>query len=123
MAGILPQSPWSQNIFLVRLLREGKFLPLFADFMIKYFQPARPMDTKKLKKLADQYSPKQLEACIFQQLSKGKNECEIVDDSDEVITALSKAEVVRELMDQGKTFSEALRELARRIRAVYGKEE
>ena len=46
-----------------------------------------------------------------------------MDESDEVITALSKAEVVRELMDQGKTFSEALRELARRIRAVYGKEE
>ncbi len=81
------------------------------------------MDTQKIKKLADQYSPKQLETCIFQQLSKGKNECDIVDESDEVITALSKAEVVRELMDQGKTFSEALRELARRIRAVYGKEE
>ena len=80
------------------------------------------MDTKKIKKLVDQYSQKQLETCIFQQLSKGENACEIVDDTDEVITALSKAEVVRELMDEGKTFSEALRELARRIRAVYGKE-
>ncbi|HSQ77935.1 MAG TPA: hypothetical protein VLN91_03500 [Nitrospirota bacterium] len=81
------------------------------------------MDTKKIKKLTDQYSSKQLEACIVQQLSKGENACEIVDDTDEVITALSKAEVVREIMDEGKSFSEALRELARRIRAVYGNEE
>jgi Family of unknown function (DUF6952) len=89
--------------------------------MINYTETC--MDTKKIKKLADHYSPEQLESCIRQQLSRGKNECELVDENDEVITALSKAEVVRELMDQGKTFSEALRELARRIRAVYGKEE
>jgi hypothetical protein len=81
------------------------------------------MDTKELKKLVEKYSPDQLETCILQQLSKGENVCDLVDGSDEVITALSKAEVVRELMDQGKSFSEALRELARRIRAVYGKEE
>ncbi len=91
-----------------------------GNALIPELNPA--MDTKKIKKLVDQYSSKQLETCIFQQLSKGKNACEIVDDTDEVITALSKAEVVRELMDEGKTFSEALRELARRIRAVYGKE-
>jgi len=80
------------------------------------------MDTNALKKLAEKYTPDQLESCIRQQLSKGKNECELVDQNDEVIITLSKAEVVRELMDEGKTFSEALRELARRIRAVYGKE-
>jgi hypothetical protein len=80
------------------------------------------MDTSQLKKLAETYSPDQLEICIRQQLAKGKNECELVDETDEVITALSKAEVVRELMDQGMSFSESLRELARRIRAVYGKE-
>ncbi len=81
------------------------------------------MDTNALKKLAEKYPPDQLERCIRQQLSKGKNDCELVDQTDEVITTLSKAEVVRELMDEGKTFSEALRELARRIRAVYGKED
>jgi hypothetical protein len=106
-----------------RGLLNETFPPLFEDFVIKYFKINPAMDNKKIKKLAGQYSPKQLETCIFQQLSKGENECEIVDDSDEVIMALSKAEVVRELMDEGKTFSEALRELARRIRAVYGKEE
>jgi len=81
------------------------------------------MDTNELKKLAEKYAPDRLEACILQQLSKGENECERADASDEVISALSKAEVVRELMDQGMTISVALRELARRIRVVYGKEE
>jgi len=81
------------------------------------------MDTKELKKLTERFSLIQLETCIRQQVEKGENACEIVDDNDEVMTALSKAEVVRELMDQGMTFSEALRELGRRIRAVYGKDE
>ena len=80
------------------------------------------MDTKELKKLVEKYSPDQLESCILQQLSKGENECELVDGSNDVITALSKAGVVRELMDRGMKFSDALRELGRRIRAVYGKE-
>jgi hypothetical protein len=80
------------------------------------------MDTKDLKRLTEKYSIDRLELCIRQQLDKGENECEIVDVTDEVITALSKAEVIRELMDQGMSFAEALRELGRRIRAVYGKE-
>lgn len=81
------------------------------------------MESKELKKLAEKYSLDQLETCIMQQLEKGENACEIVDEADEVITALSRAEVIRELMDQGMKFSEALRELGRRIRAIYQKEE
>ncbi len=81
------------------------------------------MEAKELKKLVDKYSVEQLENCIRQQVSKGKNECDVVDGSDEVISELSEAEVIREMMDEGRTFSEALRELGRRIRAVYGKEE
>jgi hypothetical protein len=80
------------------------------------------MDTKELKRLSEQYSLERLLACISQQLEKGGNECNLVDGTNEVITALSKATVVRELMDQGMTFSDALRELGRRIRAVYGKD-
>ena len=81
------------------------------------------MKTQDLKNITEKYSADQLEACIRQQLAKGENACEIVDGSDSVIEDLSKAEVVRELMDQGMKFSDALRELGRRIRAVYGKEE
>ena len=81
------------------------------------------MKSQDLKRIAEKYSAEQLEVCIRQQLDKGENACEIVDKTDDVITELSKAEVVRELMEQGMKFSDALRELGRRIRAVYGKEE
>ena len=76
-----------------------------------------------LKEIVDKYSSEQIESCIRQQLEKGDNVCEIIDNADDVIKDLSKAEVVRELMDQGMKFSDALRELGRRIRAVYGKNE
>ena len=80
------------------------------------------MKSPEIKKLVDKYSSTQIEMCILQQLAKGENECGIVKGSDdEVIQALSKAEVVREMMDQGMKFSDALRELGRRIRAVYGR--
>ena len=79
------------------------------------------METKELKKIVEKYSVDQIESCIRQQVDRGENECEVVDGNDEVLTSLSKAEVMRELMDQGRTFSEALRELGRRIREVYGK--
>ncbi|HEX9020217.1 MAG TPA: hypothetical protein VF903_03045 [Nitrospirota bacterium] len=81
------------------------------------------MKSQDLKKIVEKYSAEQLEACIGQQLDKGENACEIVDENDGAIAELSKAEVVRELMDQGMKFSDALRELGRRIRAVYGKGE
>jgi flagellar biosynthesis/type III secretory pathway chaperone len=80
------------------------------------------MKTAELKELVEKYSPEQLETCIAQQLEKGDNLCNVVDQSDKVIEELSKASVVRELMGQGMSFSEALRELGRRIRAVYGSE-
>lgn len=64
------------------------------------------METKELKKLVEKYSVEQIEACIRQQVEKGANECNVVDGTDEVVTELSRAEVMRELMDQGKTFSE-----------------
>ncbi len=81
------------------------------------------MKNVELKKIVEKYSSKQLEACIRQQLDKGENACEVVEEADEVMADLSKAEVVRELMEQGMKFSDALRELGRRIRAVYGKDD
>ncbi len=82
-----------------------------------------PIATKDIKKLVEKYSPEQLETCIVQQLEKGENLCDVVDGTDHMIAELSEAAVVRELMDTGMSFSEALRELARRIRAVYGKDD
>jgi hypothetical protein len=80
------------------------------------------MYSKDLKQITEKYTLGQLEDCIRQQLEKGKNSCDLVDENDTVIAELSKATVVKELMNTGLPFSEALRELGRRIRAVYGKE-
>jgi len=81
------------------------------------------MNTQDMKKLVEKYTYEQIDACIKQQLAKGENECNVVDSMNEVIESLSKASVIREMMDSGIKFSDALRELGRRIRAVYGKEE
>lgn len=86
-------------------------------------KPVIIMDSRELKKLVANYSLEQLETCIRQQLEKGENACEVADGDDEVIATLSKAEVIKELMAEGMKFSEALRELGRRIRAVYSTEE
>ncbi|HUL01534.1 MAG TPA: hypothetical protein VLX29_11885 [Nitrospirota bacterium] len=80
------------------------------------------MNTQDLKKLVDKYSLAQITGCIQQQLEEGENACGVADTTDEIITALSRAEVMRELMDQGMGFHDALRELGRRIRKVYGKD-
>jgi len=80
------------------------------------------MESRELKKLVDKYSIEQLESCIKEQLEKGENACSIIDESNEVITELSKATVVRDLMNKGMNFPEALRELGKRIRAIYHKE-
>jgi len=81
------------------------------------------MDPKELKKITEKYSIDQIDNCLRDQLAKGENKCDLVDETDTVIAELSKATVIKELMNTGLSFSEALRELGRRIRAIYGNDE
>lgn len=81
------------------------------------------MKSHDLKKLVEKYSCDQIDACIQQQITKGENECNIMDNTNEVIEVLSKASVIRELTEQGMNYSDALRELGRKIRAVYGNDQ
>ncbi len=80
------------------------------------------MNIKEIKELAKKFTPQQLENCILQTINEGKNECEVSGDVMEVINTLAKAQTVRELMEQGMSEMEAIRELARRIRQVQGAE-
>lgn len=73
---------------------------------------------KEIKRLAKKFTPEQLENCIMQQLQEGTNICDISGTTEYVINELSKAEFVRDLMDSGMLMSEAVRELAKRIRLV-----
>lgn len=78
------------------------------------------MNIREIKELASKFTPEQLENCILQTIQDGKNECEITGDVEEVVNTLAKAQTVRELMEQGMSQMEAIRELARRIRQAQG---
>ncbi|WP_297473408.1 hypothetical protein [Persephonella sp.] len=80
------------------------------------------MNIKEIKELSLKFTKEQLELCILQTMQDGKNECEIDGEVMEVVNTLAKAQTVRELMDQGMSQMEAIRELARRIRQVQGAE-
>jgi hypothetical protein len=76
------------------------------------------IDIKEIRDLAKRFSPKEIEACIQQQLKEGTNICEITGPTEYVIGELAKAEFVKELMGKGISLTDAVRELARRIRLV-----
>ena len=80
------------------------------------------MNIKEIRELSIRFTKEQLELCILQTVQNGKNECEIEGEVIEVVNILAKAQTVRELMDQGMSQMEAIRELARRIRKVQGAE-
>jgi uncharacterized protein YoaH (UPF0181 family) len=76
------------------------------------------MDTKSIREIAKRFTPEKIESCISQQIGTGQNICLTDANSEKIINELSKAEVVRELIDQGMSMGDALRELARRMRLV-----
>ncbi|MEW6054082.1 MAG: hypothetical protein AB1552_09900 [Nitrospirota bacterium] len=76
------------------------------------------MDVKKIRDIAHKYTPEQIEGCITQQIESGSNICLTDGSSEKIINELSKAEVVSELIDEGMSLADALRELARRMRRV-----
>ncbi len=76
------------------------------------------MDIKEIREIAKKFTPEQIEGCITQQIETGKNICIETQDTVEILNELSKAGFVRELMAQGMSLADALRELARRIRKL-----
>jgi uncharacterized protein YoaH (UPF0181 family) len=76
------------------------------------------MDVKQIKDLANRFTPEQIEGCITMQIQTGKNICLTDNNSEKIINELSKAEVIRDLMNTGMSLADALRELARRMRLI-----
>lgn len=76
------------------------------------------MDVKEIKALAEKFSPEQIEGCITEQIDTGTNVCLRNQATESVINELAKAQFIRELTDNGVSLADALRELARRIRAI-----
>ncbi len=86
---------------------------LKASFMEK-----QDIDIKEIRELAKKFTPEEIETCIQQQLQEGANICEVSGPTEHVIGELAKAEFVKELMGKGMSLTDAVRELARRIRLV-----
>ncbi|WP_297887211.1 hypothetical protein [Sulfurihydrogenibium sp.] len=79
------------------------------------------MNIKEIKELANKFTPQQIERCINETLQNGKpltEGCNPSGDIVEILNTLAKAQTVRELMDQGMSEIDAIRELARRIREI-----
>jgi len=76
------------------------------------------IDIREIKELAKKFTPEELENCIKQELQEGQNICDVKGPIEYVVGELSKAEVVKNLMEKGMSLNDAVRELARRIRLV-----
>jgi hypothetical protein len=79
------------------------------------------MDIKHIKEIADKYTPEQIEKCISQQIESGGNICHMDESTEKILNELAKAEFIKELQNKGISFTDALRELARRMRLLQGK--
>ena len=75
-------------------------------------------EVRQIKDIAQRYSPEEIESCITQQVETGKNICLTDEHSEKTINELAKAGVIKDLMSQGLGLSDALRELARRMRLL-----
>lgn len=76
------------------------------------------MDIEEIRELSRKYTPEQIDDCITQQIETGENICLRDESAEKIFNELSKAQFVRELMAQGVSMPDAIRELARRIRRV-----
>lgn len=74
------------------------------------------MDTslKEIKELAKKFTAEELNLCIDQQLKKGKNICDVSGPTIEVLNILSKAEYVKNLMNQGISMTDAVANLQKK---------
>ena len=76
------------------------------------------MDIREIRELAKKFTPEQIEGCITQQVETGKNVCIENESTEKILNELSEAGFIRELMGNGMTLADALRELARRMRRI-----
>jgi hypothetical protein len=77
-----------------------------------------PVPIATIRRLARQFDADELERCLQSELRLGDNECIRDGTRDEIVGELAKAEFVRQQVERGVALPDAIRELARRIRAV-----
>lgn len=75
-------------------------------------------DIRHVRALARTMDAGQIARCINQQLAHQPHGCVVCGDTEQVLNILSRAHVVRQLMEDGASLGEALRELGRRMRRL-----
>jgi hypothetical protein len=78
----------------------------------------RDVTIATIRRLARQFDADELARCLEDELRLGGNECVRDGSRDEIVGELAKAEFVRHQVERGVALPDAIRELARRIRAV-----
>jgi hypothetical protein len=73
---------------------------------------------EQIRQLASRFTADDLERCLRDEIATGDNLCVEDGSSEAIISALAEAEFVREQVDDGVPIRDAVRELARRVRAV-----
>lgn len=81
-------------------------------------QPLASLHIAEIRALAKRYDAGSIEHCMELALANKANPCYLADEADEVVNVLAKTGFVLELIQQGKTLNEAIRELGKRIRAM-----
>jgi hypothetical protein len=78
------------------------------------------MNTKEIKRLAENHTYAELEAAIEQHLEQGTNSLYVEPDMEETLNVLSKASYIKQKIEKGevKDIKEALRLLAGAIRQI-----
>lgn len=73
-----------------------------------------------VRELAERYSHQEIERCIEQQITGGKNDCHAGESPEETMNILSKASYVRRMVETGKAkdVTDAVRQMAGKIRSL-----
>lgn len=75
-----------------------------------------------IRELAQRYDHQSLASCEQQAINGQLNPCYDAGLPEETINVIAKAGFIRQQLDMGQTLNKAVRELARRMRALQGLE-
>jgi hypothetical protein len=73
---------------------------------------------RQVRELASRFTADELERCLDAEITSGDNLCAHDGSLEEIVSTLAEAEFVRDEVEHGVPLQDAIRALARRIRAV-----
>jgi len=72
---------------------------------------------KQLRSIAMEFQTEQLTKCLDEVIAGHKNSCGLYGEKTELINTLARAGVVKQLVNDGASYAEAIRELGKRMRS------